>query len=43
MSDFMFWISLSLRTNYGLRSNLIKKVKSHFSFGLSESLSENFL
>ena len=37
-----FWISLSLRPNFRLRPNLMRKVKWHFWFGLSESLSVNF-
>jgi len=27
LGDFTFWISLSLRPNFGVRPNLIKKVK----------------
>jgi len=38
-----FWISLSPRPNFGLRPNLIQKVKWRFWFGLSESLSGNWV
>jgi len=43
LGDFTFWISLSLKPNFfGLRPNLIQKVKWRFWFGFSESLSGNF-
>ena len=42
LCDFTLWISLSLRPNFGLRPNLIQKVKWRFWFGLCELLSRNF-